>query len=110
MSLMIKGIDLPKEGEMIVIGVRPTAAIIDTWDVREVDGEETFIKREYIEHADVIQIPKDHGNLKDVDTIYRAFSKCAENETDERKMKVYAQLMGLLLQAPTILEEEDADK
>lgn len=65
MSLILKGIDMPKEGEMIVIGIRPTAAVVDTWDIREVDGEETFIKREYFEHANIIQIPKGHGNLKD---------------------------------------------
>lgn len=106
MSLMIKGINSPKEGEMIVIGIWPTDAVVDIWDTREVDGEDTFIKREHIKHADIIQIPKDHGNLKDVDAIYRAFSKCAENETDEGKMAVYAQLMKLLLQAPTILEAE----
>ena len=103
MSFVVKGLDIPNKGETLKIEILPDGSILknvhcNTW---------IFLKEE---QSTAVQLSNNHGRLTDIDAIYRAVSKCAENETDERKMEVYAQLMGLLLQAPTILEEEDAGK
>jgi len=91
MSLILQGIDLPQEEINLTI----------TKDGR------IYLDNKYHLIAEAVQVPKNHGNLKDIDVIYRAFSRCAENETDEGRIGVYAQLMRLLLQAPTVLEEEE---
>lgn len=97
MSLILKEIDLPFDGALKEVEIT----------FHRIGG---LHHKRYVfanEGLDLIKpLPKKHGNLKDIDVIYRAFSKFAENETDEGKLEVYAQLMGLLLQAPTILEEE----
>ena len=99
MSLMIKGINRPKEGEMIVIGIWPTDAVVDTWDTREVDGEDIFIKREHIKHADIIQIPKDHGRIGDIDEIIKKLP------TEYLGSTAHA----IINEAPAILEEEGTE-
>ena len=100
MSLILNRMDLPKDEK------KPLR--IEIWANGDVYKDYGY-GYEYKEGI-ATQIPKNHGNLKDIDAIYRAFSKFAENETDEGKLEVYTQLMGLLLQAPTVLEEEESEK
>lgn len=99
MSLILEEIDLPFDGPPLK-EVEITFHRAGGWD-----------HKRYVfanEGLNLIKpLPKKHGNLKDIDAIYRAFSKLAENETDEGKLEVYAQLMVLLLHAPTIVEEEN---
>ena len=100
MSLILDGIDLPTEGKDITLEINHKGEV-RTYST-ELNETDTDTK--------AIQIPKNHGNLKDIDAIYRAFSRCAENEVDDGKIRVYAQLMRLILQAPTILESEKNDE
>lgn len=101
MSMILKGIDLPKKDKSLYIRIfNEEIEIVHMLDAYEVEHT----------NAQAIQIPKNHGNLKDIDAIYRAFSRCAENEADDGKIRVYAQLMRLILQAPTILESEENDE
>ena len=89
---------MPKEDEVMVITV---------WG-NDQDGTAFVSNKEpmVVVPISAKQIPKNHGTWKDINAIYRAFSKYAEKETDEGKLEVYAQLMGLLVQAPTAFEEE----
>lgn len=84
MSIILKGIDIPKEGEWLEIIIKPTKEIIiDT--IRYSDN--ALLKTEY---DSVIQIPKDHGNI-----------------IDESKAVVIETIDGYYeITAPTILEEE----
>jgi len=101
MSLILKGIDMPGVNETRMIAITQNGvAFFSTVK----DGETSKSEK-----AEAIQIPKKHGTWKDINAIYRAFSKYAEKETDEGKLEVYAQLMGLLVQAPTALEEEEKE-
>jgi len=108
MSLVIKGINKPKEGEMVVIGIQATDAVIDTWETSEIDGEDVFVKREHIKHADIIQIPEEHGDIKDINTFVKDKSiyECIENDVFNKKY-TYLVGVGAIYNAPTILEAEE---
>lgn len=105
MSLVIKGINKPKEGEMIVIGIQPTDAVVDTWETSEVDGEDVFVKREHIKHADIIQIPEGHGDIKDTDELRKGLE--ADTREAFTRHDVWLMLSKYNTNAPTILETED---
>lgn len=100
MSMILKGIDLPSDGEDVTIEINSSGYV----------RAYSTVPMVYDHDIQVIQIPKEHGSLIDRDEIYRAFSRCAENEADDGKIRVYAQLMRLILQAPTILESEENDE
>ena len=87
MSLILKGIDLPKEGEWLEVIIKPTKeVIVDTIRYRD----NALLKTEY---ESAIQIPKGHGRLIDESDL-----------TDE-----LIELNDLNLEniAPTILEAEE---
>lgn len=61
MSIILKGIDMPKEGEWLEVIIKPTKeVIVDT--IRY--GDNALLKTEY---GLSIQIPRGHGRLIDAD-------------------------------------------
>ena len=82
--MMLKGIDMPKEGT-IKLEIEPNGMVF-------AEGEDW---QSYTESA--IQIPKDHGRLGDLDYLYDRFkaNKCPDEN-------VYR----LIREEPTILEAE----
>lgn len=89
MSIILKGIDLPKEGEHIVTLIKS-------------NGKCTYWKQdteygicEPMQTVEAIQIPKRHGDIKDINTV--------EDELDERCGQLSAEIVR---NAPTILESE----
>ena len=85
MSIILKGIDIPKEGEWLEVIIKPTKeVIVDTIRYRD----NALLKTEY---DSVIQIPKGHGRLIDADKIF-TYGHWEEQAVNE---------------APTILEAEE---
>lgn len=65
MSIILKGIDMPKEGEWLEVIIKPTKeVIVDT--VRY--GDNALLKTDY---GSATQIPKDHGRIGDLDKVKR---------------------------------------
>ena len=91
MSIILKGIDLPKENQHFHIELHS-------------DGHYSVLKEEYGEcyelkirsEHDTVQIPKGHGDIKDINTV--------EDELDERCGQLSAEIVR---NAPTILEAEE---
>ena len=77
MSFIVKGIDLPPNSKVQIIVESPT---------------ESF--RKQIPKSRIIQIPKGHGNIKDVDKI-KLMARLGEVDIDR------------IDEAPTILESEE---
>ena len=96
MSLILKGIDLPKEDEWLEVIIKPTKeVIVDTIRYRD----NALLKTEY---GSVIQIPKDHGRLIDGDEYLKAMRpRGISNEVWEE-----SETCKSILNAPTILEAE----
>lgn len=84
MSIILKGIDLPTEDQVIVIHSDGTFNEVDPF------------ARRLMPFYEAIQIPKDHGRLIDGDKIVKEYYI---NPT-------YPRLCTALNNAPTILEEE----
>ena len=64
MSLILKGIDIPKDGEWLEVIIKPTKeVIVDTIRYRD----NALLKTEY---ESAIQIPKDHGRIGDIDCVW----------------------------------------
>ena len=79
MSFIVKGIDLPKDDIVIHYANRY--------------GEMETV---YVDESNIIQIPKGHGDIKDINTV--------EDELDERCGQLSAEIVR---NAPTILEAEE---
>lgn len=92
MSFIVKGIDLPKD-EIIVIHYANRCGEMETV---------------YVDENDIIQIPKGHGVIKDVNTFLK--NKCLyeyiENDVFNKKYS-YSIDIGAIYNAPTILEAEE---
>lgn len=96
MSIILKGIDLPKEGEWLEVIIKPTKeVIVDTIRYRD----NALLKTEY---GSAIQIPKGHGRLIDGDELKTLFKGDAELDTYTAFHFQYA-----IDEAPTILEAEE---
>lgn len=95
MSLILEGIDIPKEGEWLEIIIKPTKeVIIDTIRYRD----NALLKTEY---SLVIQIPKGHGRLGDLDVLLEeSLKEGAYNYVDSWQ----------IAEQPTILEAEEVDE
>ena len=64
MSIILKGIDLPKEGEWLEVIIKPSReVIVDTIRYRD----NALLKTEY---GLVIQIPRGHGRIGDIDCVW----------------------------------------
>lgn len=92
MSIILKGIDLPKMGENKRIVLYDNGDIVVDEDGWDEDGNR-FYKTSYDVQA--IQIPKDHGDIKDVGKL--------EDELDSRCGQLSAEIVR---NAPTILDSE----
>ena len=89
MSIILKGIDLPKENGFHIITIWSDGVIY----ARTVEGlSETTINK-----AEAIQIPKTHGRIGDIDGILEALP------TEYLGSTVHA----IINEAPTILEAEE---
>lgn len=98
MSIILKGIDLPKEGEKI------TLAIFH-------DGDIVSYKYWLPKDAEAIQIPKGHGRLIDADaleTVFKDMAKCEWNQKASPISWAYAfeDAIDEIHDAPTIVEAE----
>ncbi len=88
MSIILKGIDLPKEGEEI------TLAIFH-------DGDIVSYKYWLPKEAEAIQIPKGHGRLIDASELIKSYMKGTKTDIDD-----FYDTIDIIDDAPTILEEE----
>ena len=84
MSLILKGIDLPTDGESIRLVIASSGDVVEVWR----DG---LAKAYYPNKA--VQIPKGHGSIKDVDKI-KLMARLGEVDIDR------------IDNAPTILDKE----
>ncbi len=90
MSLILKGIDLPKQGEAIIFNGDGTA----------ITDDEKIIE--------VIQIPKGHGRLIDADKLRKGFSRTESGYCGNWEFCDKPEDMQFLIDdEPTILEEEE---
>ena len=96
MSLILKGIDSPKEDEWLEVIIKPTKeVIVDTIRYRD----NALLKTEY---GLVIQIPKGHGRLIDKDELLSHLKKDPLFSLVEQ----YG-ISGVIESRPTILEAEE---
>lgn len=96
MSLILKGIDLP-------IDETTDETIVIYYANRYGEMETVFV-----DVSDIIQIPKRHGDIKDINTFLK--NKCLteyiENDVFNKKYS-YTIGTGAIYNAPTILEAEE---
>lgn len=90
MSIILKGIDIPKDAEYFSIVFYK---------------KKSYRKEKIMDISEAIQIPKDHGDIKDVSKAIKGWCEgCAFKDTEEcadckdKEMCKYA---------PTILEAEE---
>ena len=100
MSLILKGIDMPRTGERVYAEIRPSGEV----EYISVTYDKDYTRSAKVERTSAIQIPKGHGRLKDVDRLIR----------DEVEHLLYHLPNGDTAipkvdidNAPTILEEEE---
>ena len=96
MSILIKGIDLPKEGEKI------TLAIFH-------DGDIVSYKYWLPKEAEAIQIPTPHGRIIDADLFEEIIKDSVPAWTIGVKIPTYGDMdiMDKIYYMPTILEAEE---
>lgn len=99
MSMMLKGIDLPTEDQVIVIHSDGTFNEVDPF------------ARRLMPFYEAIQIPKGHGRLIDADaleTVFKDMAKCEWNQKSSPISWAYAfeDTIDEIQNAPTILEAE----
>lgn len=95
MSMILKGIDIPKEGEWLEVIIKPTKeVIVDTIRYRD----NALLKTEY---ESAIQIPKSHGRLIDEREV-----KKAQYIINDQWGSYPVISLGNLHCVPTILESE----
>lgn len=80
MSLILKGIDLPKETKEVCVMYKDKEGYLQTYIVK-----------------DIIQIPKGHGRIGDLD----------ELQTNVIKAMTYGDALHEIKNAPIILESEE---
>jgi hypothetical protein len=92
MSIILKGIDLPHEEINLTI----------TKDGR------IYLNNKHHLIAEAIQIPKKHGDIKDINTFLKDKSiyEYIENDVFNKKYSYWIG-MGAIYNAPTILEAEE---
>ncbi len=94
MSIILKGIDLPTNGETLVVGIYSNGLV-------SVEHSKFLVLPIEI-NADAIQIPKDHGRLIDDRLIPYIDLNDGNNE-----IKVFATFRENIKRVPTILEAEE---
>ena len=99
MSIILKGIDLPTDGESIRLVIASSGDVVEVWR----DG---LAKAYYPNKA--VQIPKGHGDIKDVKPLRDEFSRtesgyCSGWEFCDKP----EDFQFLIDDEPTILEAEE---
>lgn len=101
MSLIIKGIDLPKEGEDITLEINHKGEVrVYSTELKETDTD-----------AEAIQIPKGHGDIKDEAEIIKLLEEKEKEPKYQHDMDDW--WVGIIdaetevNKAPTILEAEE---
>lgn len=102
MSIILKGIDLPTNGETLIVGIYGNGLV-------SVEHSKPLVLAIEI-NAEAIQIPKDHGRLIDADKLRKGFSRtesgyCGYWEFCDKPEDV----QFLIDNEPTILEAEGED-
>lgn len=108
MSLILKGIDMPKEGEWLEVIIKPTKeVIIDTIRYRD----NALLKTEY---NSAIQISKDHGRLIDIEKLKEMFAmkinickECDSFKECDNKTYNKSEICENFIWVPTIIEAEE---
>ena len=94
MSIILKGIDLPTNGETLIVGIYGNGLV-------SVEHSKPLVLPIEI-NADAIQIPKGHGRLIDADAL--ELEKEVEIADD---WKTAHEIANCVKYAPTILEAEE---
>lgn len=99
MSIILKGIDIPKDDEEITIEISKDGLRVYSTRLKEADVE-------------AIQIPTPHGRLIDADaleTVFKDMAKCEWNQKVSPISWAYAfeDTIDEIYDAPTILEAEE---
>ncbi len=99
MSFIVKGMDLPKKGERYHIFIENSRIRCDKWT----NTDRSYLDERYEGNIDiqVIQIPKDHGNIIDRDELIEHLQKDPLFSLVEN----YG-ITGVIESRPVILEEE----
>lgn len=107
MSLILEGIDMPKDGEWLSVIIKPTKeVIVDT--IRY--GDYALLNTEY---GSAIQIPKGHGRLIDLDKLsHNMYHQAFETDSDMQKWESGCWIRYKMFEierdnAPTILEADE---
>ena len=107
MSIILKGIDLPKEGEWLEVIIKPTKeVIVDTIRYRD----NALLNTEY---GSAIQISKSHGRLIDIDKLKEEFAmnnickECDSFKECDNKTYSKSEICEKFIWVPTILEAEE---
>lgn len=94
MSIILKGIDMPKgDTAEVIIRIQPNG------EVRDLHG--------ILLDAQAIQIPTPHGRIIDGDKLYKDFENYCSGECDCCVHETENYNCGLIANAPTILEAEE---
>jgi hypothetical protein len=98
MSFIVKGIDFPKEGELLTVSIYNGFISVYTATPKDT----------VIEHkAQAIQIPKGHGRIIDEKEAIRGWCKgCAFNDGTCGKDETICEDKEMCKYAPTILDKE----
>ena len=104
MSVILEGIDLPTNGETLIVGIYGNGLV-------SVEHSKPLVLAIEI-NADAIQIPKGHGRLIDADELRATLRRWTEDEWNQKASPVswayaYEDLIDLIDDAPTILEAEE---
>lgn len=107
MSIIIKGIDIPKDGEWLEVIIKPTKeVIVDTIRYRD----NALLKTEY---EPAIQIPTPHGRLIDIEKLKEEFAmknnickECDSFKKCDNKTYSKSEICEKFIWVPTILEAE----
>lgn len=98
MSFIVKGVDLPKGGELLTVNIYNGFITVYT-----VTPKDTVIEHK----VEAIQIPKDHGRLIDGDKLKLARHDIYVEEINYRHRCIHIENID---EAPTILEAESEER
>ena len=99
MSIILKGIDLPTNGETLIVGIYGNGLV-------SVEHSKPLVLPIEI-NADAIQIPKSHGRLIDADKI--DYDEFWHREGQGFTIAVCQGAEKIIDEQPTILEAEEED-
>ena len=94
MSLIIKGMDMPKEKDEALL-----LLILGDGTVAEKIGSDRY---EEMANTEAIQIPKDHGRLIDASELIKSYMRGTKTDIDD-----FYDTIDIIDNAPTILEAEE---